>query len=162
MKWKQVCPQVRTLLKIEEPPSYLLIHCGGNDIGQGDTGVVLRKRIKKDLIYLHNLLPNTTIVWSQILPRLQWRGEVDHLAVERARVRLNSSIATFVLNLEGKYIRYPELKTSYPLLFKDQVHLNVLGNSLFLHRIQQAFQVFLTEPQISVTPKADEPEPWWL
>lgn len=78
MRWKQVCPKVRSLLKVEDPPHYLLVHCGGNDIGQEDKCVVLRENIKKGLDKLQNLLPNTTLIWSQVLPRLQWRGEVDH------------------------------------------------------------------------------------
>lgn len=78
MRWKQVCPKVRSLLKVEDPPHYLLVHYGGNDVGQEDKCVVLRKNIKKGLDKLQNLLPNTTLIWSQVLPRLQWRGEVDH------------------------------------------------------------------------------------
>lgn len=109
MRWKQVCPKVRSLLEVEDPPHYLLVHCRGNDIGQEDKCVVLRENIKKGLDKLQNLLPNTTLIWSQVLPRLQWRGEVDHLALERARVRLNSCIATYILELQSKYIRYLEL-----------------------------------------------------
>lgn len=160
MRWKQVCPKVRSLLKVEDPPHYLLVHCGGNDIGQEDKCVVLRENIKKGLEKLQNLLPNTTLIWSQVLPRLQWRGEVDHLALERARVRLNSCIATYILELGGKYIRYPELQESSPCLFRNKVHLNSLGNSFFLHRIQQSFQDFLADDRVVVTPKAGDHGPW--
>lgn len=92
MKWKQVCPKVRSLLKVEDPPHYLF--CGGKDIGQEDKCEVLRENIKKGLDKLQNLLPNTTLIWSQVLPMLQWRGEVDHLALERARVRLTCTFSS--------------------------------------------------------------------
>jgi lysophospholipase L1-like esterase len=154
MKWNQVYPQVQTLLKIEGPPDYLMIHCGGNDIGQGVKCVVLRNQIKKGISKLLDLLPNTIIIWSQILPRLHWRGELDHAAVDRARLRLNSCIATFILKFGGKYVSYPELKTPCPELFKDSVHLNSLGNCLFLHRIQEALQCFLIKPTVTVVPQA--------
>jgi hypothetical protein len=47
MKGKQFYPQVQTLLKIEEPPVYLIIHCGGNYIGQEIMCVMLRNQIEK-------------------------------------------------------------------------------------------------------------------
>lgn len=160
MIWKHVIPKVQSLLNFENPPSYLIIHCGGNDIGQDVKSVVVRNNIKKDLLKLHQLLPETVIVWSQVLPRVQWRGELDHFALERARERLNNCIATFILKLGGKYIRYPELKKANPQLFKDSVHLNFLGNSFFLHRIQQSMQHFISDPNISVTPRLDDCGPW--
>lgn len=93
-------------------------------------------------------------------------GEVDHLALERARVRLNSCIDTYILEIGGKYIRYPELQESSPCLFRDKVLLNSLGNSFFLHRIQQSFQDFLADDRVVMTPKAGDYGPWlhyaWL
>lgn len=81
-------------------------------------------------------------------------------------MRLNSCIATYMLELGGKYIRYPELQESSPCLFRDKVHLNSLGNSFFLHRIQQSFQDFLADDRVVVTPKAGDHGPWlqyaWL
>lgn len=101
MKWKQVCLKVRSLLKVEDPPHYLLMHSEENDICQEDKCVVIRENIKKGLNKLQNLFPTTILIWSQILPRFQWRGKVDHFALERARVRLNSCIAIYILELGG-------------------------------------------------------------
>ena len=53
MIWKHVIPKVQSLLNFENPPSYLIIHCGGNDIGQDVKGVVVRNNIKKGLLKLH-------------------------------------------------------------------------------------------------------------
>ena len=33
MKWRDVEKRIKFLLKFEDPPELLLIHCGGNDIG---------------------------------------------------------------------------------------------------------------------------------
>uniref|UniRef100_A0A8W8P187 Tyr recombinase domain-containing protein n=1 Tax=Magallana gigas TaxID=29159 RepID=A0A8W8P187_MAGGI len=76
MKSHQLIRKVRTLLKYEEAPSMLVIHCGGNDIGQILKFVELRATIKRILDKLVVLLPNTILVWSQILPRLHWRGRL--------------------------------------------------------------------------------------
>ncbi|KAK3087278.1 hypothetical protein FSP39_003974 [Pinctada imbricata] len=94
-----VLPKVRTLLRIEDPPAYLMIHCSGNDIAGKINSITLRHEIEADPITLSRMLPNTTLVWSQILPRLKWRDEDDHRAVYKIRRRINSKIATFVMRM---------------------------------------------------------------
>ncbi|KAK3105093.1 hypothetical protein FSP39_017153 [Pinctada imbricata] len=101
MKWDEVLPKVRTLLRIEDPPAYLMIHCCGNDIAGKINSITLRHEIEAGLITLSRMLPNTTLVWSQILPRLKWRDEDDHRAVNKIRRRINSKIATFVMRMGG-------------------------------------------------------------
>lgn len=120
MIWKHVIPKVQSLLNFENPPSYLIIHCGGNDIGQDVKGVVVRNNIKKGLLKLHQLLPETVLVWSQVLPRVQWRGELDHFALERARERLNNCIATFILKLGENISGTLNLKRQTPNFLRIQ------------------------------------------
>ena len=145
MKWNEVLPKVRTLLRIEDPPAYLMIHCCGNDIAGKTNSITLRHDIESDLITLSRMLPNTTLVWSQVLPRLKWRDEDDHRAVNKIRRRINSKIATFVMRMGGRYIRYPELcEQNVGFFDSDKVHLTQSGNDMFLYHIQQAFQLFLT------------------
>lgn len=51
-------------------PRLLVIHCGGNDIGNPhDTLRGLRKYMKLTVSKTTKLLPKTIIVWSHILPR---------------------------------------------------------------------------------------------
>lgn len=142
MKWHQVLPTIKFLLTIEEPPHILVIHCGGNDIGANPR---LRADIKQVLGKIRSLLPETMIVWSQILPRLHWRGEISHKAVDNIRKRVNSSVATYLLQAGwGAYIKYPEIAESNPDLFVDGVHLSDWGNTFFLHSLQQGLQCFLS------------------
>lgn len=100
-----------SLLKYEEVPYMSVIYSGGNDIGQILESVTLRVTIKSILDKLDVLLPNTILVWSQFLPRLCWRGEIDHHTLEKVRVCINSHIPTYLTNMGRKYIRYPELDT---------------------------------------------------
>lgn len=162
MRSHQLIRKVRTLLKYEEAPYMLVIHCGGNDIGQILKSVELRATIKRILDKLVVLLPNTILVWSQILPRLHWRGEIDHQALEKVRVRINSHIATYLTKIGGKYIRYPELDIEDPTLYKDAVHLNHLGKDLFINRLQQGLQSFLEDKGLNVSPKWNEHGPWLM
>lgn len=103
MRSHQLIRKVRTLLKYEEAPYMLVIHCGGNDIDQILKSVELRATIKKILDKLVVLLPKAILAWSQILPRLHWRGEIDHQALEKVRVRtcINSHITTYLAKIGG-------------------------------------------------------------
>ena len=76
MGLEEIYPKVKTLLKVEDEPHMLVIHCGGNNIpaNKGSKSADLRFQLKAVLGKLAKLLPFTILVWSQILPRLHWRG----------------------------------------------------------------------------------------
>ena len=66
----------------EEPPQHLVIHVLGNDIGQ-KSPVKLRFEILDTFGMLTELMPNSLLVWSQVLPRIRWRNERSHKAVKK-------------------------------------------------------------------------------
>ncbi|CAC5390296.1 CRNS1 [Mytilus coruscus] len=134
MRICEIIPKVKHLLTFEE--LVLVLHCGGNDIGQ-KVSCVLGHDILKVIDCLQVLLPQSKFVWSQILPRLKYRNEIVHRSLNRARVRLNSLAATYIIKHGGAYIRYPEISEDNPDLFLDGVHLSDIGNDLFLYRLQQ-------------------------
>jgi len=82
MKWDQVVAVINYLLLSDLPPSILVIHCGGNDICDTPSGL-LRYKIRVAISTISRLLPYTLLVWSQILPRIQWQNEKNHSALER-------------------------------------------------------------------------------
>lgn len=159
LKVKDVIAFLRTLLKYENHPNILILHVGGNDIGQ-----IPLKQLRDKMLTLvkdvSELLPNTTLVWSQILPRLVWRNEISHSSLEKSRIRLNSMIATMVLRMGGKYIRYPEIRYQDVGLFSDDVHFSHIGNDIFLYRLQQALQNFMMTDTCLVSPPSGEFGPW--
>ena len=121
----------------------LVLHCGGNDVGQYSVAD-LRHYIKSQICYLKKKLPNTKIVWSQILPRGNWRYSDNAKAMNRVRIRLNSAVATEAIRLNGGYIKYPDLVLSSTALWSvDGVHLSDLGNDLFLNTLQSALESML-------------------
>ena len=131
------------LSSFEEAPDILVLHCAGNDIGQVPLGD-LRYFVKAKLNYIHELFPNTKIVWSEILPRKEWRYSRNLKAMDRSRKRLNSAAATEAIRLGGGYIRYPDLKISNEILWsRDGVHLSVTGNDVFLNTLQGALENFV-------------------
>ncbi|KAJ8316547.1 hypothetical protein KUTeg_005904 [Tegillarca granosa] len=137
--------RIKHLLTMIDPPKFLVLHCSGNDIGSYEKSIELMHRICCTIKVLWHMLPNTKLIWSQILPRLKWRNERNHKAVNKSRVRINSYIAKFMISNGGLYIRYPEIVQSNDGMFdNDKVHLSQLGNDIFLYRLQQALQVFIT------------------
>ena len=110
--------KINTLLKFDNPPRFLFLHCGPNDIGEVFLHDLLHA-IDPLLTCIQNKMPGTTIIWSQILPRFQWRNSAKEKAMERSRNRFNRAMAKTVLNGEGGgyYIKYPELITRNVQLF---------------------------------------------
>ena len=89
-------------------------------------------------------LPNTTIIWSQILPRLKWRYSENQTAMHECRYRINNSIAFFVTKLGSHYSRYPDICRNYTFLKSDGVHLTPVGNGIFLNILQGAIEYFMS------------------
>ncbi|KAK3092610.1 hypothetical protein FSP39_004921, partial [Pinctada imbricata] len=143
--WNKLLPRIKLLLKVRNQPNYLLIHCGANDIGATPLKYLMIE-IQGTLEVLRNLLPNTKLIWSQLLPRLEWRHSHDRDALNKTVKRLNSYVAAEVVIMGGYYIKYPDIKVSEKLLFDeiDGVHLSKTGNEIFLNTISGAMERFHT------------------
>ncbi|KAJ8306167.1 hypothetical protein KUTeg_016712 [Tegillarca granosa] len=103
----------------------------GNAIGQFSKSIALIHRILKTIKTLFTILPYKKIVWSQIVPRLSWRGEINHASANKVRLRINRIISKYVICNGGFYVRYPELIEKNVSLF-DQGG-NSTGNVLFTY-----------------------------
>lgn len=142
LKFTQLKCKLNLLCNINTAPAYLLIHCGGNDIGRLALGD-LRNVMKCTITYLSRQLPNTRIIWSQILPRRNWRFSQNCKAMEQGRRRINSALAAVVIKAGGAYIKYPDILCDNSSLFQpDGVHLSDIGNDIFLNTIQAALEYF--------------------
>lgn len=140
MKLWQVKRKVRTLLRFEDAPSYLMIHCGGNDIGEFSV-LQTRKSAKTVINFLKNTLPNTKIIWSHVLPRQNWLHSQNAHAMERCRTRLNGHAASECLRSGGASVKYPDIKLTNDSLWNvDGVHLSNIGNDVLLNGIQGALE----------------------
>lgn len=149
----EIPAQIRIMLKYEEPPPFLVLHVGGNDIGKDKIGY-LRNRLKTVLRIIAKQLPQTTLVWSQILPRYSYRYSDDNDAMEKCRYRLNNSIAKFVIGSGGKYIRHTNLFHKRSLFATDGVHLTSTGNNIFLKNLQNGLEYFVQNLKGADNPRA--------
>lgn len=149
---RQIKSQLRIMKRYEDPPQLLVLHVSGNDLGAIKVGF-LRNNLKNTIRWIYEEFPNTTVVWSQILPRLNWRYSQDMNAMMACRKRINNTISAFVLQNGGCYIRHPDIKSNNTILKSDGVHLTTLGNELFLNVIQGAIESFVLHGS-SVFPQA--------
>ena len=101
--------KVRSLVQELGAPDILVIHCGGNSIGTCSLRG-LQGFMKRIISNIFNMLPTyCKIVWSQILPRSYYIYMFSHVAAEKARKRINSSLSNFIRARGGCYINYPDL-----------------------------------------------------
>nr|XP_034327087.1 uncharacterized protein LOC117689615 isoform X3 [Crassostrea gigas] len=147
MVWEYLYTTVSSMLIANKQPTILIIHCGGNNIGDPQNTLKgIQKFMKLTLSQIADLLPNTLIVWSHILPRSNWRQSLSTIEGENSRRRINSAIATFVLKkLNGASIKYPDIQITQKRLFRlDGVHLSDLGNNIYINSLKNAIVQFVT------------------
>jgi lysophospholipase L1-like esterase len=127
--------KLKILEKVGPVPNFILLHCGGNDIAKFS---VRRIRVvaKELLLFITTKFPNVRIIWSFILPRLQWRYSINTTAMEKVRRRINSYIANLVMGGGGAIIRHTDILSDPAFFLSDGVHLSRLGNNVFLNSIQ--------------------------
>ena len=95
-------------------------------------------------------MPNTEIIWSQILPRKTWRYSNNTKSMENCRRRLNSSPGRYMVR-QDYYIKYPDIKPDNRFISSDGVHLTKLGNIIFLNTLQGALEYFVTSKSGGLT-----------
>ena len=86
---------IRTLLSLEDPPNYILFHIGGNYLGCKRLGY-LHYLLVRFLSWLAKKMPDSMLIMSQILPRLNWRYSNNLAVMDKCKRRLNSSIGAHI------------------------------------------------------------------
>lgn len=136
-------------------PHAVVIHCGGNDIGSPENPCgYLIYDIKYTLAnIMFHYLPGTAIIWSNILPRLQWRYSSNLVKMDRTRRRINRFARSHLLKRNCYIIQYPDFEDRLPALFNDDgVHLSFIGKDIFINTLQGALETFFANPHIHVYP----------
>lgn len=144
--------KLRWLAQFENPPNFIVIHCGANDIGQVKTQKLL-DRVRWDLRLLASVFPNTKLVWSFLLPRVAWRYSKNVRAMEQSRNRVNRAAAKEILGCGGRLLRHTQfLGKPKQLYSRDGVHLSGLGNDIYLNNLQGALEYFVKNEEGVVFP----------
>lgn len=121
----------------------IVLHCGGNDIGILPLKDLMQLTVNTIRFVALHKFPGVKLIWSQILPRHNWKYSNNQHAMEKARKRLNSLAAKTVLDLGGAYIKHPQIYLNSRILFhSDGVHLSDRGNAIFLRDIKSAIEHF--------------------
>ncbi|KAJ8314851.1 hypothetical protein KUTeg_007001 [Tegillarca granosa] len=140
MKWSQLLTRIQRDLR--NFPQYLVIQLGSNDLVSRASGM-LHWEMKLDLLSLSKL-PNTTVVWSCILPRLFWYGARSQVAIDNVRKRTNREISSYILKLGGRVITQSDLSDKETGCYRfDGIHLSDIGNDIYLNALQGALESFL-------------------
>ena len=111
MRLHETVKRIKMFSTLVDPPRILLLHCGGNDLGIVHSHII-RIQIVQIMKAIREMMPNTRLVWSQILPRINWRYSNNQWAMEAVRKRINSFAGKHVIQLGGGYIKYPQINLS--------------------------------------------------
>ncbi|CAG2197012.1 unnamed protein product [Mytilus edulis] len=76
MLWNDFNAKVSHAVDKFSPPAMIIIQLGSNDLVKVKS-LELIQNIERDILRLHLLLPNTRIVWSEMLMRRYWHGATD-------------------------------------------------------------------------------------
>ena len=126
-------------------PKIIIVHCGGNDIGMVNT-VTLMNRYQAAMIELLGNFPNTKFVFSQILPRTNWRYSSKSKAMNNSRRRINSFVRNQAWPRGALYLKHNVTKHH---LKTDGVHLNDTGNQLFVEKLAACIRALKLDPTIA-------------
>jgi lysophospholipase L1-like esterase len=125
------------------PPNYLVVHCGGNDIAQSplkNTEPLAIQTIQE----IQSVAANIKIIWSQILPRLVWRNEINHTKLNKARRRFNTILSKYCIQTGGAYIRYPQISENRKYLYRDNVLIiSGAGNDIFISNLKHGLNAII-------------------
>lgn len=137
MVLSQLLPKLRVLRRIENDPDVLIIHCGANSLGLIELKSLLEK-LQDTLEQIAKLFPRSKLVWSNLLPRFNWRYSEDIRAMEDSRKRVNREAILLVTSMGGSFIKHTQFDSKDPTVFHDDgVHLSKKGNDLFLENIEK-------------------------
>ena len=99
MKWEQFDSMLYSKLGANAAPNYLVMHFGSNDLGIVP-GLELFNRIICSFLRCKLLLPDSTIIYSDILPRLYWHSAKSASKIDAMRKDVNRKVKNF-LKAEG-------------------------------------------------------------
>ena len=77
------------------------------------------------------MLPNSLLIYSQILPSKKWRYNSNLKAMERARKRINRGIRTYYYKSSAKVITHATYKMDIKLYMQMMVYTCLFGEMTF-------------------------------
>lgn len=109
LQWFQLYFHLSRMYQVWPPPSILVIHLGGNDLGNIRT-LDLLFGIKQNLHRFKLRSPYTVIVFSEILPRLSWFSSLQQKVMQKMRKRINRAMAKYMPLIGGLSYRHVDFE----------------------------------------------------
>jgi len=136
--------RLQTLLRVRDPPKFLFLHVGGNDLGR--TKIKQLSKCADELFeFIKVNMPDTVVIWSEILPRDWGPG---NKGLEEARKRINTYIVKIVKRTGGFYLRHINLMPfGSPMYDTDGVHLSLSGCKTLIANIRFGLLHFMKGEQ---------------
>ncbi|KAM3936660.1 uncharacterized protein RB166_016958 [Leptodactylus fuscus] len=140
LRWSQVLPETVEFSRSNVGPVVIVIHAGGNDLCFVRVPELLAV-MHSDLERIPGFFPEVVLVWSEIVPRLRWNGSRDPESAQRCHRSVNVRMSRFVRSRGGVVIRHRQLDgDNSRLLRPDGVHLNDIGQDIFLSGLQDGIE----------------------
>ena len=153
--------RVLFLMRKRPFPTTLIIHVGTNDILSSPTWDI-RQRVFDNLTGLREILPNTRIIWSDIILRLGYAEEVNRGAGKKCMRNINK-YAHMIIKKEmggnahivvhsGNFTSNRRNENGRPIYQYDCVHPSPFGLLVFKQTLSNALVHFNNRPQSVVYP----------
>ncbi|XP_075058309.1 uncharacterized protein LOC142143926 [Mixophyes fleayi] len=135
LKWDNLLPLLSEEILSCGVPDVLVVHAGGNDVGQIKT-LEFIIRIREDTYAMSNRWPNIKLCWSCIVPRRHWRSGMPAINIGAAVCKINQVASKIFCSVGGSVIKHPLLIVESPFLYRfDGVHLSDEGVRLFIDQL---------------------------
>ncbi|KAM4020120.1 uncharacterized protein ACNLHF_000668 isoform 1-T1 [Anomaloglossus baeobatrachus] len=142
MKWAQLVDELKRKVCSAPLPDLIIIHLGGNDIGKVKT-LEFISQMQRDITFIKKLFPNTSLVFSEIIPRLLWNSD-GFLFFEKIRKRVNRTMEKFCRATGDFSFRHTDLEGFlFGLYRSDGVHLSDIGVDIFNLGLQSIVEKWL-------------------
>ena len=126
----------------------MLIHMGTNDLGETSL-LQLKKALHDAVDAAKRLFPGCKLVWSEVLPRVNYATALSQPRVDEARKRLNRQARGVMGRCGGHVISHPDFSSEKRDLYRgDGVHLSDTGNKLLVDSFREGLTLFSLYPTI--------------
>lgn len=136
--WHDFRHTVEVSVLLSRPPETVVVSLGGNDLVNFSIRQI-QNLVSREVKYLRSAFPNVTIVWVDILPRREWRGEHSGWSViDSKRKRLNRLCRQLIRSQGKSAFVAVDIRADEGFYSEDGVHLNLVGKEFFLDTLREA------------------------
>ena len=137
LTWSGLRRSVESQVLLCCPPKIIALNLGGNDITRAPCTAITNK-ISKEIRYLRAAFPLATIIWIDIIDRINWRtNQFSRTVINAKRKRLNRHGRSWVKSTGPSDVLSIDIDASTPGFYlADGVHLSEVGLEFYLDALK--------------------------